>query len=517
MYDASLQWTGPRAHTTTLTKILLLSTALMSSWSVTLAAQNVAPVPKSLAVSHLDSAGSGSKFAGAELNSVIKISSSKAVDSSVSDVLPVDGNTEQLTLSARAQTSGGVKPGKNGTVTVSPATAIIVAAQTQQLIATVTGMSNTAVTWTASSGTVSLSGLYTAPASISAQTTATVTATSAADPTKGATATVTLIPPVTVSMTPGTATLTQGQTQQFSALVTGTTNSGVTWTTSAGMVSAAGLYTAPASIPSQTTATVTATSVADPTKMATATVILNPGWSISGAVTPSSLGTGTMLTLSGATTAQVTANSSGNYSFAGLANGTYIVTPTKSGVVFVPATQTLTINGANVVANFAAANQTWSISGVVYGSPATLTLSGTAAASTTTDNMGQYTFTGLSGGSYVVAPSQSGYIFTPSTTLVNLANAPVSGVNFTAQPSPPSVALSWTASTSLDVAGYNLYRATVTGGPYQKLTTSPVPSLTYQDLSVSRGQAYYYVATAVDTSGNESSYSIEATALVPAS
>ncbi|MBZ5607240.1 MAG: DUF2341 domain-containing protein [Acidobacteriia bacterium] len=84
--------------------------------------------------------------------------------------------------------------------------------------------------------------------------------------------------PVTVSVTPSAATLYGGQTQQFTATVSNTSNTAVTWTLSPnpGTISAAGLYTAPATISTQQTVTVTATSVADTTKSATATITLSP-------------------------------------------------------------------------------------------------------------------------------------------------------------------------------------------------------------------------------------------------
>jgi hypothetical protein len=71
-------------------------------------------------------------------------------------------------------------------------------------------------------------------------------------------------------------------------------------------------------------------------------------WNISGTISPASGGNGAMVTLGGATSASVTADSSGNYSFSGLANGTYTVTPSKSGYTFTPASRTVTVNGANV-------------------------------------------------------------------------------------------------------------------------------------------------------------------------
>jgi hypothetical protein len=70
-----------------------------------------------------------------------------------------------------------------------------------------------------------------------------------------------------------------------------------------------------------------------------------------------------------------------------------------------------------------------------------------------------------------------------------------------------SVSLSWIASASTDVAGYNVYRGIKQGGPYTKLNSALVAGTIYTDNSVHPGQTYYYVATAVDSSGNESNYS----------
>ena len=78
------------------------------------------------------------------------------------------------------------------------------------------------------------------------------------------------------------------------------------------------------------------------------------------------------------------------------------------------------------------------------------------------------------------------------------------------------VTLNWGASTSQNVAGYNVYRGTTSGGPYVKLnTTGLITVLTYFDGAVVAGQTYYYVATAVDISSNESAYSAQTTATIP--
>jgi hypothetical protein len=79
-----------------------------------------------------------------------------------------------------------------------------------------------------------------------------------------------------------------------------------------------------------------------------------------------------------------------------------------------------------------------------------------------------------------------------------------------------SVALSWTASTSSGVTGYYAYRSTTQGSGYAKLNpSSPVSILQYSDATVLAGQTYYYVVTAIDSSGVESAFSGPATAIIP--
>ena len=90
----------------------------------------------------------------------------------------------------------------------------------------------------------------------------------------------------------------------------------------------------------------------------------------------------------------------------GVRNGSYTVTPSKSGFTFSPANKAVTLSGANATGvNFTASAVTWSISGTITGgSGATVTLSGAASATTTADGSGNYTFSGLANGSYTVTP-----------------------------------------------------------------------------------------------------------------
>ena len=76
------------------------------------------------------------------------------------------------------------------------------------------------------------------------------------------------------------------------------------------------------------------------------------------------------------------------------------------------------------------------------------------------------------------------------------------------------VDLSWSGSTSSDVMGYNVYRAP-DGVNWQRINASPVASTVYSDSTVANGATYYYSATAVDTSGNESSKSGAVEVVIP--
>jgi hypothetical protein len=77
------------------------------------------------------------------------------------------------------------------------------------------------------------------------------------------------------------------------------------------------------------------------------------------------------------------------------------------------------------------------------------------------------------------------------------------------------IALSWSSGGSPNLAGYNIYRSTTSGGPYSKINSSLDPNMSYMDQGAQEGVTYYYVTTSVDTSGNESSYSNQASAMLP--
>jgi hypothetical protein len=189
------------------------------------------------------------------------------------------------------------------------------------------------------------------------------------------------------------------------------------------------------------------TSVVTSTTGAAVTIIQPQGFTITGAVTPSGSGSGTTIALSGAASGTATTDASGNYTLAGLANGAYTVTPSKSGITFSPTSRAVTISGANVTAvNFTATAVTFSVSGTISpaasGSGATVTLSGAGSASATADASGNYSFTGLANGTYTVTSSKSGFTFTPPSRLVTISGANATAINFTASASGTTSALS---------------------------------------------------------------------------
>jgi hypothetical protein len=190
------------------------------------------------------------------------------------------------------------------------------------------------------------------------------------------------------------------------------------------------------------TGTGTCTVLMDAAKSVTATFNGGVGASVSGTVSTAGGApiSGVTMTLSGAANATTTTDVSGNYSFAGLANGAYTVTPSLAGYTFSPVNRAVTISGASVPGqNFTGTiiAVTYSISGTVSttGGAAmngvTMTLTGAANATTTTNASGNYSFAGLANGVYIVTPSLAGYTFTPASRTVTVSGGNITGRNFT--------------------------------------------------------------------------------------
>ena len=175
-------------------------------------------------------------------------------------------------------------------VTVAPSSAAVSAGGTQQFTATGTGSTNTAVTWkltpATGAGTISTSGLYTAPSSVTTPQTVTITATTAANPAVSQAGTVNLkaTPTISISNIPTGAVYDGYFTPTFTYTGDGTpsvtSNSTTICTVSAGVVSFVGVGTCSLT-PSATVGTkytaVTGTAQTFSVGKAAATVTLTPG------------------------------------------------------------------------------------------------------------------------------------------------------------------------------------------------------------------------------------------------
>ena len=94
------------------------------------------------------------------------------------------------------------------------------------------------------------------------------------------------------------------------------------------------------------------------------------------------------------------------------------------------------------------------------------------------------------------------------------------GVSSTSPTPPPSVQhtvhLTWAASSS-QVVGYIVYRRLASAASYSPLNSTPITALSYDDSTVALGTTYDYAVTAIDSSGVESAYSNQVTAVIPSS
>jgi hypothetical protein len=368
---------------------------------------------------------------------------------------------------------------------------------------------------------------------------------------------------ISVSLSPTTATVASGGTEQFSAQVTNTSNTAVTWSATSGTVSTTGLFTAP-TVTATKTVTVTATSVADNTKSASATVTVNAAAAGILTLNPTSINFAsvtvgvtspvltTSLTNTGNASLTITNDSisAGDFNWGGkgtcnygtLAPGascTYSAkfTPTATG------TRTATITIYSTASNSTVALPlsgigTATASGTLAVSPAALgsvvvgtsgTASGTltaggssVAVSAVSSNNSAFSVGGLSLPVTIPAGNSAAFTvtFSPQTT-----GAVTAALTFTsnAQSSPTvealtgtgtaapvhSVNLSWSASTSSNVSGYNIYRAAYASacGSFSKINSVLNAGTLYTDSAVVDGATYCYATTAVNTTNEESAYS----------
>ena len=209
----------------------------------------------------------------------------------------------------------------------------------------------------------------------------------------------------------------------------------------------------------------------------------------------------------------------------------FSVTVSNSAGNAASAAAILTVNAATLVLN--PSSTALNFGNVVMSTPSSrsVTLTNAGNSNITISNVSVagagFNASGISTG-VILNPGQTATLtatFTPAATgsvtgqamvTSNASNSPdtiaLSGTGL-AQVSH-SVILSWTPSTSA-VVGYYSYSSTKSGGPYTKLSATPVATTTYTDSTVQAGQTYFYVVTAVDSQSVESAYSAEISASVP--
>ena len=354
-------------------------------------------------------------------------------------------------------------------LTILPASGSVYASQTAefdvQFALPPDAPSDQSVTWALNPpvGSIDPTGLYTAPSSIPSLEGVVVTAASVADPTKIATASVWLFPPVSISTSPASATLSAGQHLTFLAQVqNGDFPSSANWSAAPAGVGSiqsgqgylpnrivpvpAGTYCAPGVIPSPQTVTVTATSAFDQSKSASAQVSLTP--SVALAVSP--------------VTAALSENQSQQFTLTA-------VDPT-----LLPATWSLSPNVGSISATG------------LYAAPAVVTYQQVITATAAIWDYrncfaAEYTASTV----VTLMPHVSSSITAPS----RLNAYPVSN---------SQIDLWWNASSEPggSIAGYNIFR----DGTWAGSSTGT----SFSDLGLAAGTAHLYTVAAYDTSWNTS-------------
>ncbi len=327
-------------------------------------------------------------------------------------------------------------------VVVIPNSGTVLLGETLPFTATVSNSTDIGVIWSVNgvtggstqAGTISADGLYMAPADLPQGGTVQVTATSHADSSKFATAGVTISSDISVSISPGTASVELGAAQTFHGSVSsnGKPDLTIRWSLSGsscpsacGTVDANGNYTAPQILPGNASLTVTATSAADPSKQNSANVLITSNFTLQLSA-PTSLQPGvtaalvaTMTPVPGSNPSSVLSWSLSGAGCSDSACGVLTVTTTQSAggtavantanytapvTVPQPDTVTVTVTPQADPTKKQQANITIAQGASISISPATATLAGnnrialTASLSGATSNVLNWSVSGVSGG-----------------------------------------------------------------------------------------------------------------------
>lgn len=183
------------------------------------------------------------------------------------------------------------------TVSVAPTSGSVALGNQLTFTATVSNATDTSVSWSVNNiaggnstvGTISSTGIYTAPADLPSPATVQITATSHANPAESATANATVTSDITLSLTPNPASVELGATQRFQVNImsSGHPDTTVGWSLSGaacpsgcGALDSSGTFTAPSILPSPTNVKITAQSVADPSKQISAAVTITSNFAL---------------------------------------------------------------------------------------------------------------------------------------------------------------------------------------------------------------------------------------------
>jgi inhibitor of cysteine peptidase len=254
----------------------------------------------------------------------------------------------------------------------------------------------------------------------------------------------------------------------------------------------------------------------------TATVAPPVTYTISGTITLNGQG------LSGVTVScsagSATTNSSGAYTISNVTNGSFTMTPSKSGYTFTPGSLTATVSSGNVSnENFTATAipNTYTVSGTITLGSAPLAgvvvSDGTYTA--TTNASGSYSFSGVNG-TYTLMPSLVGYVFAPVTQQVTVSGQNVSGVNFTAiqvvktpafSPAPGTYSSLQTVTITCATSGATIYYTTNGTTPTASSTkytaaVSIAASTLLQAIAITNGMANSLVSAGVYTITGSNTY-----------
>jgi len=247
--------------------------------------------------------------------------------------------------------------------------------------------------------------------------------------------------------------------------------------------------------------------------------VTGTGFSITGLTLPTTLTAGQSVTFTATFAPVATGAVSGNLAIVSDASNSTlnIGLSGTGGAPGLLSVSPATLNFGNVVVN-----QSASLNGSLTATGASVTI--TAGSS----NSSEFVLSGITFPKTLAAGQSTSFTvtFTPNangganaslTFQSNASNSPtVEALIGTGQaPQPHSVDLTWTASQSQGVVGYNIYRSTVSGSGYSKINGTLNAGTSYTDSGVTSGQTYFYVAKAVDGNGVESGPSNEVQAVIP--